>query len=143
MVASPSSPGPLLQESCWPERKGVDVSLFGVAASIGVVQSELEKPLAGQASLGIAKKLGVRGMALQRFIGGEVSMSKAYAHRMLQSKLRHCGTAWSGKGTPLTQRLRTGAGMPLRRSGSRPNQPGSVSRTRRGAGRSSAEERGF
>jgi hypothetical protein len=52
-----------LQESCWPERKGVDVNLFGVAASIGVVQSELEKLLAGQASLGIAKKLGVRGTA--------------------------------------------------------------------------------
>ena len=39
-------------------------------------------------------------MALQRFIGGEVSMSRAYAHGMLQSKLRHCGTAWSGKVHP-------------------------------------------
>jgi hypothetical protein len=73
------------------------VSLFGAAASISEVQSELEKPLAGQAGLGIAKKLGVRGMALQRFIGGEVSMSIAYSHGMLQSKLRHCETAWSGK----------------------------------------------
>ena len=40
-------------------------------------------------------------MALQRFMGGEISMSKAYDHGMLQSKLRHCGTAWSGKVHPV------------------------------------------
>jgi hypothetical protein len=40
------------------ERKGFDVSLFGVASSMGVVQSELEKLLAGQAGVGVAKKLG-------------------------------------------------------------------------------------
>ena len=40
-------------------------------------------------------------MALQRFIGGEVTMSKAYAHGILQSKLRHCGTAGSGKVHPV------------------------------------------
>ena len=77
------------------------MSLFVVAASIGIVQSELEKLLADQASLGVAKKLGVRAMAVQRFIGGEVSVSKAYAHGMLQSKLRPCGTAWSGKVHPV------------------------------------------
>jgi plasmid maintenance system antidote protein VapI len=67
-----------------PERKGFDVSLFGVASSMGVVQAELEKLLAGQAGVGIAKKLGVSRMDLQRFIAGEVSMSMAYALGMLQ-----------------------------------------------------------
>jgi hypothetical protein len=38
------------------------VSLFGVASSMGVVQSELEKLLAGQAGVGVAKKLGVSRM---------------------------------------------------------------------------------
>jgi spermidine/putrescine-binding protein len=51
---------------------------------MGVVQSELEKLLAGQAGVGVAKKLGVSRMDLQRFISGEVSMSMAYALRMLQ-----------------------------------------------------------
>lgn len=51
---------------------------------MGVVQSELEKLLAGQASVGVAKKLGVSRMDLQRFIAGEVSMSMAYALGMLQ-----------------------------------------------------------
>ncbi len=64
--------------------KGLDASLFGVASSIGVEQSELEKLLAGRASVGIAKKLGVSRMDLQRFIAGEVSMSMAYALGMLQ-----------------------------------------------------------
>ena len=50
---------------------------------MGVVQSELEKLLAGQAGVGIAKKLGVSRMDLQRFIAGEVSTSMAYALRML------------------------------------------------------------
>jgi len=44
---------------------------------MGVVQSELEKLLAGQAGVGVAKKLGVSRMDLQRFIAGEVSMSMA------------------------------------------------------------------
>jgi plasmid maintenance system antidote protein VapI len=65
-------------------KKGVDTSLFGVASSIGVEQSELENLLAGRASLGIAKKLGVSRMDLQRFIAGDVSMSMAYALGMLQ-----------------------------------------------------------
>ena len=64
--------------------KGVDTSLYVVASSMGVAQSELEKLLAGRASVGIAKKLGVSRMDLQRFIGGEVSMSMAYALGMLQ-----------------------------------------------------------
>ncbi len=60
------------------------MSLFAVASSIGVEQSELEKLLAGRVSVGIAKKLGVSRMDLQRFIGGEVSMTMAYALGMLQ-----------------------------------------------------------
>jgi hypothetical protein len=67
-----------------PERRGFDVRLFGVASSMGVVQSELEKLLVGQAGVGIAKKLGVSRMDLQRFIAGEVSMSMAYAIGMPQ-----------------------------------------------------------
>jgi hypothetical protein len=51
---------------------------------MGVAQSELEKLLAGQASVGVAKKLGVSRMDLQRFMGGEVSMTMAYALGMLQ-----------------------------------------------------------
>jgi plasmid maintenance system antidote protein VapI len=49
-------------------KKEVDTSLYVVASSMGVAQSELEKLLAGQASVGIAKKLGVSRMDLQRFI---------------------------------------------------------------------------
>ncbi len=60
------------------------MSLYVVASSIGVEQSELENLLAGRASVGIAKKLGVSRMDLQRFIGGEVSMTMAYALGMLQ-----------------------------------------------------------
>ena len=60
------------------------MSLFAVASSIGVEQSELENLLAGRASVGIAKKLGVSRMDLQRFLGGEVSKSMAYALGMLQ-----------------------------------------------------------
>jgi L-aminopeptidase/D-esterase-like protein len=37
--------------------KGADASLYVVATSMGVAQSELEKLLAGRASVGIAKKL--------------------------------------------------------------------------------------
>ena len=44
--------------------KGVDTSLYVVATSMGVAQSELEKLLAGRASGGIAKKLGVSRMDL-------------------------------------------------------------------------------
>jgi hypothetical protein len=51
---------------------------------MGVAQFELEKLLAGQTSVGIAKKLGVSRMDVQRFIGGEASMSMAYALGMLQ-----------------------------------------------------------
>jgi hypothetical protein len=51
---------------------------------MGVEQSELEKLLAGQASAGIAQKLGLSRMDLQRFIGNEVSKSMAYALGMLQ-----------------------------------------------------------
>jgi hypothetical protein len=64
--------------------KGADASLYVVATSMGVAQSELEKLLAGRASGGIAKKLGVSRMDLQRFIEGEVSMTMAYALGMLQ-----------------------------------------------------------
>ena len=60
------------------------MSLYAVASSIGVAQSELENLLAGRASAGIAKKLGVSRMDLQRFLGGEVSMTMAYALGMLQ-----------------------------------------------------------
>jgi hypothetical protein len=60
------------------------MSLFGVASSMGVAESELEKLLAGQASVGIANKLGVSRMDLQRFIAGDVSMSMAYAIGWLQ-----------------------------------------------------------
>ena len=60
------------------------MSLFGVASSMGVAESELEKLLAGQASVGIANKLGVSRMDLQRFIAGQVSMSMAYAIGLLQ-----------------------------------------------------------
>ena len=51
---------------------------------MGVAQSELAKLLAGQAGVGVAKKLGVSRMDLQRFISGEVSMSMAYTLGMLQ-----------------------------------------------------------
>jgi plasmid maintenance system antidote protein VapI len=64
--------------------KEVDASLYVVASSMGVAQSELEKLLAGRASVGLVKKLGVSRMDLQRFIGGEVSMTMAYALGMLQ-----------------------------------------------------------
>ena len=64
--------------------KGADASLYIVATSMGVAQSELEKLLTGRASVGIAKKLGVSRMDLQRFIEGEVSMPMAYALGMLQ-----------------------------------------------------------
>jgi hypothetical protein len=60
------------------------MSLFRVASSMGVEQSELEKLLTGQAGAGIAQKLGLSRMDLQRFIGGEVSKSMAYAVGMLQ-----------------------------------------------------------
>ena len=60
------------------------MSLFSVASSMGVVQSELEKLLAGQAGVGVAKKLRVSRMDLQRFISGAMSMSMAYALGMLQ-----------------------------------------------------------
>ena len=60
------------------------MSLFGVASSMGVAESELEKLLAGQAGAGIAKRLGVSRMDLQRFIAGDVSMSMAYAIGWLQ-----------------------------------------------------------
>jgi plasmid maintenance system antidote protein VapI len=69
------------------QRRGgeeVDASLYVVATAMGVAQTELEKLLAGRASVGIAKKLGVSRMDLQRFIGGEVSMTMAYALGMLQ-----------------------------------------------------------
>ena len=65
-------------------KKEVDTSLYVVASSMGVAQSESEKLFAGRASVGIAKKLAVSRMDLQRFIGGEVSMSMAYALGMLQ-----------------------------------------------------------
>ena len=65
-------------------KKEVDTSLYIVASSMGVAQSELEILLEGRASVGIAKKLGVSRMDLQRFIEGEVSMSMAYALGMLQ-----------------------------------------------------------
>ncbi len=64
--------------------KEVDARLYVVASSMGVAQSDLEKLLAGRASIGIAKKLGVSKMELQRFIGGEVSITMAYALGMLQ-----------------------------------------------------------
>jgi len=67
-----------------PRRKGFDVSLFGVASSMGVAESELEKLLVGQAGPGIAKRLGVSRMDLQRFIAGDVSMSMAYSIGLLQ-----------------------------------------------------------
>jgi hypothetical protein len=51
---------------------------------MGVAESELEKLLAGQAGAGIAKRLGVSRMDLQRFIAGDVSMSMAYAIGWLQ-----------------------------------------------------------
>jgi hypothetical protein len=51
---------------------------------MGVEQADLEKLLAGQASVGIARKLGVIRMDLQRFIGGEVSMSMALTLGMLK-----------------------------------------------------------
>ena len=51
---------------------------------MGVQQSELEKLLAGQASAGIAQKLGLSRMDLQRFIAGDVSMSMAYTLGGLQ-----------------------------------------------------------
>lgn len=60
------------------------MSLSSLAVSIGVEQPELEKLLAGRASLAIAKKLGVTRMDLQRFIKGEVSKSMAYALGILQ-----------------------------------------------------------
>ena len=60
------------------------MSLFGVASSLGVAESELEKLLAGQAGPGIAKRLGVSRMDLQRFIAGDVSMSMAYSIGLLQ-----------------------------------------------------------
>ena len=77
--------------------KGVDASLYVVATSMGVAQSELEKLLAGRASVGIAKKLGVSRMDLQRFIEGEVSMTMAYALGCCNPKLRICETMWNGK----------------------------------------------
>jgi hypothetical protein len=51
-------------------------------SSVARLQSELEKLLAGQAGVGIAKKLGVSRMNLQRLIAGKVSM--AYALGRLQ-----------------------------------------------------------
>jgi hypothetical protein len=47
------------------ERKRVDMSLFGIASLMGVVQSGLEKLLAGQAGVSITKKLGVSRMDLK------------------------------------------------------------------------------
>ncbi len=62
---------------------------------MGVVQSELEKLLARQAGVGVAKKLGVRSrMNLQRFTAGEVSMTMAYALGMLATP----GTGVAGPG---------------------------------------------
>src|SRR4051794_39538539 len=75
---------PLLRPKQRQRQKGFDTSLFDVASSMRVAQSELEKLLAEQASVGIAKKLGVRRMDLQRFISGEVSLSMAYALGMPQ-----------------------------------------------------------
>ena len=51
---------------------------------MGVEQSELDKLLTGQAGAGKAQKLGLSRMDLQRFIGGDVSKSMAYALGMLQ-----------------------------------------------------------
>jgi hypothetical protein len=59
--------------------KGYDGTLYSIASSMGLEQSELEKLLAGRAGVGLAKKLGVSRMDLQRFISGEVSLSMAYA----------------------------------------------------------------
>jgi hypothetical protein len=47
------------------ERKRVDMSLFGITSLMGVVQSGLEKLLAGQAGVSITKKLGVSRMDLK------------------------------------------------------------------------------
>jgi len=41
------------------------MSLFGIASFMGVVQSGLKKLLAGQAGVGITKKLGVSRMDLK------------------------------------------------------------------------------
>jgi hypothetical protein len=64
--------------------KGYDGSLFGIAPSVGLTQSELEKLLAGRPGVGLAKKLGVSRMDLQRFVSGEVSLTMAYTLRMPQ-----------------------------------------------------------
>ncbi len=55
-------------------------------SSVARLQSELEKLLAGQAGVGIAKKLGVSRMNLQRLIAGKVTMSMAHALGRLQSQ---------------------------------------------------------
>jgi hypothetical protein len=64
--------------------KGYDATLYSIASSVGLTQSELEKLLAGRAGVGLAKKLGVSRMDLQRFISGDVSLSMAYALGMPQ-----------------------------------------------------------
>jgi plasmid maintenance system antidote protein VapI len=64
--------------------KEYDATFYNIASSMGLAQSELERLLAGRASVGLAKKLGVIRMDLQRFISGEVSLSMAYALGMPQ-----------------------------------------------------------
>ena len=46
---------------------------------MGVMLSQLERLLAGQASLGVAQRLGVMQSDVQRFIDGEVSLGMARA----------------------------------------------------------------
>jgi len=64
--------------------KAYDATFYNIASSVGLEQSELENLLSGRAGVGLAKKLGVIRMDLQRFISGEVSLSMAYALRMPQ-----------------------------------------------------------
>ena len=51
-----------------------------------MAHSELEKLLSGQAGVGLANKLGVRRINLQRFVSGEVSLSMASALGMPQAQ---------------------------------------------------------
>lgn len=84
------------------------------------LQSELEKLLAGQASVGIAKKLGVSRMDLQRFIAGEVSM--AYAPGRLQPQAQELRNRMEREGA-VSVIIRIGAKASQRQPATRERMP--------------------
>ena len=51
--------------------------MMGIASSMGVMTSQLERLLAGQVSLGVSGRLGVMQSDVQRFIDGDVGLGMA------------------------------------------------------------------